>query len=388
MRRVTTRSLVTALLVLAVAGGAAAFAAKVTQNTLGRAYGYAAAVASTKKAEKGTNVNVNPTKRPAVKGKKIFIISAGQANLSSAVPANGAAAAAAAIGWQATILDGKLNPSTYGTLVSQAIAQGANGIVLVAVDCAAAEQPLRQAQAAGIKTVVIYGYDCNDPVAGNGGPSLITTCVNYNNLPCDNPGGNNLGAFAESYGRDQANYIIATSKNTARVLLLNDTEFGVIKYTAAGFADQIAHSGGSQIVDTLNFTAADVGSKLTQMIQAELLKFPTINWIKSPYTFATILGLVQAIASQPGKYHVMGGEGFQPELQLIQKHIITAANVIDSTWEGWAAVDSLNSVFQGKKTYPSGIGWVIADATHNIPASANYVPPVNFMAEYKKAWGR
>jgi ABC-type sugar transport system substrate-binding protein len=44
-------------------------------------------------------------------------------------------AAAQAIGWKVTILDGKLEPSTYGGLVDQAIADGANGIILDAVDC-------------------------------------------------------------------------------------------------------------------------------------------------------------------------------------------------------------------------------------------------------------
>lgn len=384
MRQLTTRSVVViAVLLVAVVGGSVAFAASVTSNTLGRAYGYKAAVQYTAKAEKGTNTNVSAVKRPAAKNKKIFIISAGQASISSQIPADGALAAAKAIGWNATILDGKLDPSIYGSLVNQAVAEGANGIVLDAVDCSTAESGLRKAKAAGIKVVSIYSFDCNDPVGGDGGPSLITTCVNFNNLACSN-----LGAFTESYGRDQANYIIANSHNKANVLVLQDPEYTVLKYTAAGFDDQIAHSGGSKVVTTLNFTVADLGTKLTQMIQAELLKYPNITWIKSPYTYATIDGLVQAIANQPGKYKVMGGEGFQPELQLIQKHTITAVNIVDSTWQGWGAIDSLNSVFTGKKTYPSGIGWIIADATHNVPADANYVPPINFMAEYEKAWGR
>jgi ribose transport system substrate-binding protein len=105
---------------------------------------------------------------------------------------------------------------------------------------------------------------------------------NYNNIP-----DKELDAFAESYGRGQADYMIAKSKNKARVLVLNDPEFTVLKYTAAGFDDQIAHSGGSKVVATLNFLAADLGAKLQSEIQAELLKYPSINWIKSPYTYAT-----------------------------------------------------------------------------------------------------
>jgi ribose transport system substrate-binding protein len=383
MRRNTTRWLVCALLSSLILAGAAFAATKIKTNTLGRSYGYPAAVAYTKKAEKGTNVNVNPTKRPAAKGKTIFVISSGQANISTAVPSNAAVAAAKAIGWNATLLDAKLDPSNYGALVRQAVADGANGIVLVGVDCVDAQQPLTEAKAMGVLTVPIYAFDCNDRVGGDQGPQLETTCVNFNNLAC-----NNIGFFTESYGRDQANYIISTSKNKAKILLLQDPEYAVLKYTALGFYDQIAHSGGSQIVATLNFTAADLGSKLTQLIQADLLKYPQVTWIKSPYTFASIDGLEQAIANQRGKYKVMAGEGYPQELQLIQNGTFTAANIISSEWQGWAAIDALNSAFNHTRSYPSGIGWTIADAHHNIPANATYVPPVNFKAEYLKAWGR
>jgi ribose transport system substrate-binding protein len=207
--------------------------------------------------------------------------------------------------------------------------------------------------------------------------------VNTDNIPDQK-----LGAFAESYGRGQADYVIAKSKNKARVLVLNDPEFTVLKYTAAGFDDQIAHSGGSKVVATLNFLSADLGSKLQQEIQAELLKYPSINWIKSPYTYATELGVVPALASQPkGKYDVMGGEGFQPELAGIAAGTVTAAMAISSQWEGWAAIDAMNSVFTHKPVYPSGIGWELVDATHNLPANDTLVPKQNYEAAYEKAWG-
>ena len=353
-------------------------------SSLQRPYGFAAAKAATIKALQGTNTNVDPTSRPAVKGKTVFVISQGQENISAAIPSDGAMAAAQAIGWHATLLDGKLNPANYGPLVQQAIAQGADGIVLVAIDCDQIVAPLQQAKARHIVTVPIYGYDCNDPVE-KAGPPLFTTVVNFNNLPAAQ-----LGLFAESYGRDQANYIISTSNNQARILLLNDPEFAVLKHTAAGFSDQIAHSGGSKIVADLNFISADLNTpKVVQEIQAELLKHPDINWIKSPYTFASLLGVEPAIANQPGKYKVMGGEGFQPELNLIRNGSFTAANVIDSEWSGWATIDAMNSVFRHEKTRPSGIGWKITDAIHNMPAPSALVPSpgIDFKAEFKKAWG-
>ena len=83
----------------------------------------------------------------------------------------------------------------------------------------------------------------------------------------------------------------------------------------------------------------------------------------------------------------MGGEGFAPELDLIRKGTVTAANVISSDWTGWASVDTMNSLFLKQKPVDSGIGWTITDKTHNLPASGEFVPPVDYKSSYKKAWG-
>lgn len=351
-------------------------------NPFGYKYGYKAALAELPKLYQGTSTKVNTTPRPAAKKKNIVIISAGQASISSYVPVDAAAAAAKAIGWKVTILDGKLEPSTYGGLVSQAIALGAQGIVLDSIDCDQVRGPLLQAKARHIGVVPIYAYDCNDPTEHAGSP-LFSEVENFNNLP-----DKELGYFAESYGRGQADYIIAASHNKAKVLVLNDPEYTVLKYTTAGFDDQIKHSGGSQVVYTQNFLAADLGPKLEQEIQADLLRYPQINWIKSPYTYATILGVVPALSAYAkGKYSVMGGEGFQPELADIQAGTVTAAMAISSQWVGWAAIDALNSYFTHKPVYPSGIGWELVDATHNLPANGILVPRENYQAAYLKAWG-
>jgi len=342
-----------------------------------------AAIASTAIAEQGTNRPVNPTSRPAAKGKHIVVISSGQASISSMVPSDAAVAAAKAIGWQVDLYDAKLNPANYAPLVRQAIAAGANGIVLDAIDCDTVKPELQQARAKGVAIVGIYAFDCNDPLGGNDPTGEYSAQINFG------PKAKNIDTFTESYGADQANYIIAASHNTAKVIVIQDPEFTVLKYTAIGFDAQIAKSGGSQVVDTLNITAADIlqPNELIAKIQAELLRFPQANWIKSPYTYATILGIVPALGAKAGQIHVMGGEGFSPELDAIRKGTVTAANVISSEWTGWASIDTMNSVFLGQKPVDSGIGWTIVDATHGLPASGEFIPPVDFKSAYEKAWG-
>lgn len=343
----------------------------------------AAAQADVAAAEKGTYRNVDPTSRPAVKGKNVVVISAGEASISAQVPSDAALAAAKAIGWQAQLYDAKLNPANWGPLIRQAIAAHASGIVLDGIDCDQAQQPLQEAKAAGIVVIPMYAFDCTDAHAGNESTGLFSAYTNYGPKMEAN-----IDAFTESYGADQANYIIATSHNTAKIIAIQDPEFTVLYYTLKGFADTIAASGGSKIVDTLNVTQSDLLSgKVPALIEAELLRFPDANWIKSPYTYVTTLGIAAALASKPpGSISVMGGEGFQPELDLIRKGTVTAANVISSEWTGWATIDTMNSVFSNTKPVDSGIGWQIADKT-TIPTSGPMNPTVDFKAEYLKAWG-
>jgi len=334
---------------------------------------------------RGTLTSPDTSSRPAVKGKKIVIISSGQSSISSSIPVNAAKEAAEAIGWGVTVYDAQLNPSTYSQLVSQAIASGADGIVLDAIDCSFVKSQLEQAKAKGIKVVPIYAYDCNDPYAGKGGTALFSGYTNYG------PEANkNLGAFAEKYGFAQGQAAIAATGGKAKVIFFNDPEATVLHYTGAGFLDAIKQCAGCKVVADVEFKGLDLGPTLAQRAASALLQHPEANVVKSPFTAATLLSIAPSIqqSGRGSKLYVMGGEGFQPELDLIRTHQgVNAVMISPSDWTGWAAIDTLNSLFLGQKPAYSGLGWQLVDPTHNLPASGPWVSPIDFKAIYKKAWG-
>jgi ribose transport system substrate-binding protein len=333
---------------------------------------------------KGTNSMPDTTLRKPQAGKKVVVISAGESAPSSSVPSDAAVEAAKLAGWSVTLYDEKLNPANASSLIRQAIAGGAEGIILDATDCPVAKQALEEAKAHNIKVVPIYAFDCSDPIFGPGGESVFSGVVNYGAKAKD------IDAFTESYGADQADAIIAATNGQAKVILFNDTEFTVLKYTAKGFTDELAKCSGCKVVDTVDFKAADLGPTLQQKAASVLLQHPEANAVKIPYTAAALLGISPAVAQSPkaSSIYVMGGEGFAPELDLIRtKKGCSAVNVIASDWVGYAAVDTLNSLFLGQTPADSGIGWTLADATHNIPASGPFVVPIDFKAAYKQAWG-
>jgi ribose transport system substrate-binding protein len=341
-----------------------------------------AASRATQKAFAGTTSAVDPTPRAAARGKHIVVISPGQSSATAKVGVDAAVDAAHAIGWQVDVYDGQLDPATYGPLVRQAIAAHADGILLGAIDCQAVAVPLQEAKAAKIPVVGAGSFDCNDPHGGGRKKGLFSASINFEPLTTS------TAEFARGYGADQANYVIAASDNRARILALNDPEFTTLYYTNDGFRKKIEQSHGSRIVSTLDVTTADFTSgRVVGKIQAELLRHPEVTWIKSPFTYATTLGIVPALGANPDRIDVMGGEGLKDELDLLREGRITAVNVFPSEWFGWAAVDTLNSVFRKEAPAASGIGWMLADATHNLPASGPAKFPVDFEAQYKKVWG-
>jgi len=374
---------VVAVLIAASCGSSKSTSSGTTSGSGGDASGQPAkAAAATELAFKGTNRDVASTPRAAVAGKHVVVISAGQAASSSSVPSNGAVAAAQAIGWTVDLYDAKLDPSNYAPLVRQAIAANADGIVLDAIDCNTVKQPLEEAKAKNIAVVGIYAFDCNDSHAGGDATGLFSANINYGAKAAD------PDAFAEVYGADQANYIIADSQNKAKIIAIQDPEFTVLYWTLKGFTDTIEASGGAQVVSTLEVTVADLSNgQIVPKIQAEILKHPEATWIKSPYTYVTTIGVAAALGANANKIKVMGGEGFADELDLIRSGKITAANIISSEWVGWASIDTMNSFFLKQDPADSGIGWTMVDKDHNLPASGEFVPPVDFQAQYKAAWG-
>ncbi|MCU1674138.1 MAG: LigA protein [Frankiales bacterium] len=334
---------------------------------------------------KGTLQSPDPAPRAAVKGKKVVIISSGQASISSSIPSNAAQAAAKALGWDVTIYDAQLNPANGVNLVRQAVSSGADGIVLDAIDCATVKAPLEEARKKGITVVPIYAYDCNDPFAGQGDTSLFSAPINYGPDAVKN-----LGAFAEKYGFAQAQAVIAATGGKAKVVFFNTDSTTVLHYTGKGFLDGMKTCAECKVVAKVEFTGLDLGPTLQQKASSVLLQHPEANAVKSPYTAATLLGIGPAVtqSGRASKLYVMGGEGFQPELDLLRnRQGVDAVMISPSDWTGWAAIDTMNSLFQGKAPAFSGLGWQLVDREHNLPASGEFQSSVDYKAIYKKAWG-
>jgi ribose transport system substrate-binding protein len=109
---------------------------------------------------KGTD-RALPTSGPkAQTGKKVWVISCYEAAVGCSVPAQGFVAASAHLGWKATVVDAKLDPSTATQEIKSAVAAQANAIVVDGFPCSWAPGALASAKAAGVKLYGLLSFDC------------------------------------------------------------------------------------------------------------------------------------------------------------------------------------------------------------------------------------
>ena len=209
----------------------------------------------------------------AAKGKNVWVISCGQVSASCAEIADAAMQAGKTLGWKMTLFDGKLDPSLYSQGILQAIANHANGIFTVAVDCSIARSPLQQAKKAGIYTVGVSNFDCNDPLADTGSP-LYSTYVKYTGI-------DGYGTTYEDWKKYNAAWIIAKTDGKAKVVNSYSPGYLVAEYQNKGFMEEMKLCSGCSIVSNLGITATDqTGTGAQQKMQAAITQNPQVNAVQ------------------------------------------------------------------------------------------------------------
>ena len=332
---------------------------------------------------KGTYTAPPTNGPPAQKGKNVWIISCGQASESCSVPADAAQQAGQMLGWKVTLFDAQLNPANYTVGIDKAIAAGAQGLMVTAVDCDLANAALKQAHAAGIKIVGFFSYDCNDPSIASG-PPLFSTQVRFN-------GYSNLDDVMRAWGAIKAAWVIQHTHGHAKVIDISVPSFLVLKYLDEGFTNEIATCAGCSIVDHLSISESDLfGPAAGQKLAAALQEHPEANALHVPND-ASFAQFANADLKAAGRSSmlVIGGECFAPNIAEIRGGgPENACNALPQQWTAFAAMDELNRQFAAPGSAPvdEGEGFQLVDATRNLPATGGWAPTVNFEAAYQHVW--
>jgi ribose transport system substrate-binding protein len=333
---------------------------------------------------------VLPAGTKAAKHKSLYIIVCGYTAAACAIEGDAVQAAAKALGWSTTKVDGQLNVgNAYVAAFAQAIAAKPSAIVAVGPDCATVSNSLKEAKAAGIPTILTLGFDCNDPNNSAVSAPLYTRQLEF--LPS-----------AETYGQEElarnktiADYIIDKTNGQAKIIELYYRYQVLGAYEHDGLHDALADCPGCKVVDEVQYNNDDLaGPALHQMIAAALAQHPEANALFYNFSSTAQLGEIPGAVRAAGRENnmvVAGGEGAAANLEVVAQGNggLTAEAAYSTQWAGWGVTDELVRLFSGLPAVPEGIGWTMVDATHNLPATGqNWNPTnINFIADYEKSWG-
>lgn len=335
--------------------------------------------------EKGVFTHPPTSPSPGAKGKNIWVIESYAGSPSIAVPAQAVKAADSALGWKTTVYNADGLPSNYVVGVNDAIANGANGIVLDAIDCSYVEGPLKAAAAKHIAVSAIYAFDCNRTTPG--GPRLFSANISFGRRFSSEV------ALWHLWGSSSAAYVISATGGHAHTLLLATNQYSVLKFYDQGFTARMAQCGTCK-VDAVPWNAFKelTPTAIEGLITSAAVAHPHMNSAVFGSTVTTGFDQgILALGSRVKTMKVIGGLGLPAEIALLRQHKgLTATTAWPQQWIGWAAVDSINSVLSGRPRQDEGIGFQVLDSSNvkDWPAPGEFWTGVpDYAKMYEKRWG-
>lgn len=324
-----------------------------------------------------------PSSGPApAKGKKVWWISCGQSIPDCAVPAGAAQEAAAKLGFDFHIADGKLNVGGgNAAAIRTALATGPDAIVLHGMSCSTNQQPIQEAKAAGVLVMGVEGLDCSD----EGGQKYFTAPMQYSESA------KSVIDYFKAWGTLGAKYAAAVTDG--QVKAINNAGIEPLqKVQAAGFVEGLAQCSTCTIVSTVSYGSPDYGPSgaWIQQYRTALAAHPEANATVYPTdAMMTFSGGTTAVRDSGRKMVQVGGTGGSTGVDLVRSGQMTAiTGAHDPKWMGYGAMDNLNRALNGQPAVPEGIGAVVVDKDHNLPAKpgSDYQSKVDYIAAYTKIW--
>jgi ribose transport system substrate-binding protein len=354
-------------------------------STSGRSGG-AGAVAggpSLSDLQAGTYSAPPTTSPPGAKGKNVWWISCGQQVDSCAKASAAAEDAARTLGLDFHLGDMNLNiGGGESTAVRTAIAAHADAIAIYGGGgCEGAQAALQEAVAAHILVLGVETPDCS----AGGGPKIFNVYEKYSDKYPDD------SAYWQGFGKTNADYIIAKSGGTAKIIQNGGHTNAQDTFINEGFTNEIKQNCPQcQIVAQVGYTNSELSPEgpWIQAFRTALVQHPDATAAFFPWDLMmTSLGGAQAVIETGRNLMVVGGQAAPDGLDFVRQGKITAQpTAMSRVWSGYAAIDTLNRALQGQ-TAPAaeGMGYQLVDKT-TAPQSGDYVPPVDVKAGYEKAW--
>lgn len=279
-----------------------------------------------------------PTTGPvASPGKRIVYLSGQESNSLDAAYGQYLQQAASKIGWTVTIIDGQGTPTGWLAGMNQAIALHPAGIIIFA-DATSLQQPIQVAQADHIPVIGLHASQTTGP-----GYGLYT----------------NIQEDAAAIGRAEADYAIANSNGTARVIIVTHNEYGIAVIKSDAMKAELAKCKGCKLLSYVNFPAADADTRMAQIATSWVStygdSFYAMTVGDNDWDFA--VPALSAGGASSGSIKLIGSDGTATAYQRIRANNFEVATVPEPAQE-----EADYAIYQMNR------------ALHGLPADTWYPP--------------
>lgn len=315
----------------------------------------------------------------AVDGAEIYVVSCGQLLESCSVLVDGVMEGADAIGWEATLVDTGLDFSKAGDAIRQAMAAGADGAIVVGVDCQHFSGALDEANAADFPVVVLNAFDCD--VTSNGEQEArFAAQVDFT------PEGGDPEQGARDFSGAKVDWAVVETEGDLKLINLAQDDLLAISLLGEGIDAGVARCGSCEVVETVSFNTGDLlDGTLPQKVASAIVAHPEANAISFPYAAAVGLGIAGLADAGRDDLLVLGAEGMPSQYQLLNDGTLDMVMAFPAAWTGWAAVDTLNRVLSDEPTVDEGVGYQLVTADE-LDGADDFEGPYDYRAAYEEIW--
>ena len=317
-----------------------------------------------------------PTDGPkAAENKSIVMINANSANPSEAAWGDAVKAACDRIGWDCSVLDGKGTTQGQIEAFSQAISVGA-GAIVTSADAESLQASIEDAMAAGIPTVGIHSCATSGPAENLNLYYNITTT-------------------GTQIGHALADYAIAKSNGTGRVIILYDSQYAIAREKAEAMEERIKECPTMELLDVVNSPLSEIATNMPSLASSWISTYGTdepiyVLSIADCY-YDYIVASLRSAGVSTDDIILVGSDGDDAAYDRIRNGEYQAATIPESaSLIGYIAVDEINRFFNNSDPYVFDMNVFIVTAD-NITAEGGdnneFVPSNNFADEYAKIWG-
>ncbi|MGK0741378.1 sugar ABC transporter substrate-binding protein [Leucobacter sp. Z1108] len=306
-----------------------------------------------------------------------YVMSCGEQNPTCAAPAAAMIEAAEAAGWNANLVDGKLNPEGFATAIRQAIAGGADVLVPVGIGCGAAAAAFQEAAAAGVTIIGGGGVDDCDPKVWDSERLWLP----------------DMPPFFYTFGELMADYAYGKNDGDVKAVVINSTTNVWGPWITESFETQLGELGGGDVLEVVDISDPETAdNSYLQKVTSALLANPDANTLIVPTDGYLVTGLATAIeqSGMADQLTVIGAFGSEGALDMIRNGQpgITATVALGTSWEAWGSIDTAIRIRNGQEAAYIGQSIQVIDADNNMPETGGYEGSIDFRSKFLESWGK